>query len=332
MFVVGKDIGYSNLKLAFGDSGKETPTLRTLPATAVPEEALASTFVAASDDALVRVTVDGKPWVVGASTSRILVEGRELHEDYTRSRSWRALFHAGLLVAGEPVVDRLVVGLPVGQFNDAKRRDRLVRALQGVHPVSPDREVEVRHVEVIPQPGGTFIDRIVRADSAQSDSAALMEGRVLVVDPGWYSMDWALFDHGAYRKRSSGSSLSATSSIAEEAARNLERDRGVRVAPESFEEALRAGSPNILAGGSRLDIAGPLETASLDIAHSAALAMRQALRAEAASIDLLLLTGGGATLFEAAVREAFPGCPVEVPPQPVLANVRGYWSRGCASE
>ena len=42
-------------------------------------------------------------------------------------------------------------------------------------------------------------------------------------------------------------------------------------------------------------------------------------------IDHLVLAGGGATSFEASVREVFADFPLTVLPRPVLSNARGFW-------
>src|SRR5574340_407043 len=105
--IVGLDIGYSNLKVAFGEEGKE-PELVSRPAGAAPSEHIGQRIMAVGADEPLRVLVDGKEYVAGCSHDRLENWARELHKDYTATDSYRALFNAGLLLSGMTEIDRLV--------------------------------------------------------------------------------------------------------------------------------------------------------------------------------------------------------------------------------
>ena len=115
MNVLGIDIGYSNLKLAFGKAG-HNPQVLLRPAGAAPADRLGEKISGKAEDDFLRVTVNGNPFVAGLSPDRAELWSRELHEDYPSTESYRALFHAGLLLSELDQVDVLVTGLPVNQY------------------------------------------------------------------------------------------------------------------------------------------------------------------------------------------------------------------------
>ena len=123
-YVVGQDIGYSNLKIAFGTSdGEMTTVIR--PAGAAPKEHFGSRFDGKKQDDFLHVNVDGQDFVAGVSTDRAEMWERSLHADYAKTDSYKALFHAGLLLTGQKEIDLLVTGLPVSQFQDEALREDL---------------------------------------------------------------------------------------------------------------------------------------------------------------------------------------------------------------
>ena len=66
-YVVGQDIGYSNLKIAFGTSdGEMTTVIR--PAGAAPKEHFGSRCDGKKQDDFLHVNVDGQEFVAGVST------------------------------------------------------------------------------------------------------------------------------------------------------------------------------------------------------------------------------------------------------------------------
>jgi plasmid segregation protein ParM len=328
MYVVGADIGYNSLKVAHGAVSWGKPRLRVWPALAVPERFAAQRFVRGdeAEDAIIRVWARGESWLVGVEPSQVQGRNlRDLHEDYTESDGWEAMLAAALSCAGRNEVDLLVVGLPVSQYHEAGRRDRLMERLVGEFQVSEDRFVCVKRVEVLPQPGGAMADY-----ASRSGDSMVWEGRVVVVDPGYYSFDWAVFGEGVYRNEVSGTGHEAMSKIVEGVAKEIGRIRGVvQVSAERVEHALRTGSGQVLVSGEWVNLKVPLCDISARVVGRSLSRMRSVMRGEDEQPDLVLVVGGGARCYEGSLRAAYPNSHVEVAPEPVLANVRGYWSRGC---
>ena len=319
-FVVALDVGYSNLKLLAGARGS-TPTAILLPAGSGPTTALQEPSRRGRGKEGLEVLVDGTAWAAGVEPSWLQNWERELHPYYPTTAGYRALVYAALLAAGPERIDTLVTGLPVNQWQDLAQREALRILLAGIHKVTPARSVEVAEVQVLAQPAGAYFG------FAASEPEVAEEARVLVVDAGFFSVDWALFDEGALRGANSGTSTAAVSLVLETAAGLIKRDHGGRIEPNDLERALRTGRESLLLFSRPVKLAPYLDEAAKQTAPVAVTAIRQSLRGERREVDVVLLAGGGAETYAEATRAVFPRARVVVPEQPVLANVRGFWLR-----
>lgn len=323
MNVLGIDIGYSNLKLAYGPQGAE-PKVLLRPAGAAPADRLGEKIGGNGEEDFLRVLVNGEPFVAGLSPDRAELWSRELHEDYPSTNSYRALFHAGLLLSELDQIDLVVTGLPVNQYLNPELRERLAAQMQGEHQITPRRKITVSKVKVVPQPVGGFVDHVW----SLQDATEIEDSRVLVVDPGFFSVDWVLISNGELRRQSCGTSLEASSVILDEAVRLIAEDFGGNVGRERLEHTLRNGHDQVRLFGERVDVASYLKKAADKVGPIVSTRLRESLRKENASADMVLLVGGGAGFFELAVKEAFPLLKVSTPDTPVFANARGFWRMG----
>jgi len=327
--VLGIDIGYSNLKLAFGpDDGEATTVLR--PAGAAPADRFGSRFDGGAQSDFLHVLVDDEPFIAGVSADRAQMWERSLHADYSKTPSYKALMHAGMLLSGMEEIDVLVTGLPVSQFQDAAKRAELEKKFVGKHQITPKRSVQVNQVKVIAQPVGGLIDYMNQQDE-EKNGFLLEDARVLVVDPGFFSLDWVLVANGELQRQSSGTSVKASSVVLEHAARLIGEDHGGTPTTETLENAVRGKKPSILVMGQRVDIAPYIERASQAMASVTADAIQKSLRTESMSPDIVVMVGGGAKFFEKAVREAFSKLKVVMPEAPVFSPARGFWLMGAYS-
>lgn len=320
MFVVAVDVGYSNLKILAGKPGN-SPTTTILPAGAGPLSTMPNRLGRPGGDQHLVVSVDGESWAAGVEPSRLQNWERELHPDYSATIAYRALFHAALAVAGHGRIDRLVTGLPVAHYQDAAKREQLRSRLLGTHQITPKRQVSVEEVDILPQPTGAYLD-LIKSTNAAKD---FEEARLLVIDPGFFSVDWVLIEGGELRSTNSGSSTSAMSLLLETADDLIQKDHGGQLSRDQLEKAVRLGRNNVPLFGSPIELAPYIAAAAKHTAATAMTAVRQSLRGERREPDILLLTGGGAAVYAEATREAFPKARVIVPDTPVLANVRGFW-------
>ncbi|MGL4446801.1 MAG: ParM/StbA family protein [Shewanella sp.] len=323
MFVLGVDIGYSNLKLAFGQSGSAPKTI-ILPAGAGPADHMAERIGGGDDETCLYVSVDNERWAAGICAGRLQSWERELHPEYPSTKTYKALFHAALLMAETESIDLIVTGLPVTQFNEPQRKSDLVNRLKGIHQVTPKRTITVHDVKVLPQPAGAYMDLVQTGD----DLGLIEEGRVVVIDPGFFSVDWVALDAGEIRYSSSGTSLQAMSVILETIDKLISEDHGAKVGMDRLERAMRTGLFDVLLFGEKVKILPYLNVALKKVAPVALTAMRQSMRNESINADLVLIAGGGATAYKEAAKEIFSRSKIIVPEQSVLANARGFWFYG----
>lgn len=320
-YVLGMDIGYSNLKLAMGTQGTMLRTA-VLPAGAGPLKLMPRTINGDVADCI-QVSVGDETWAAGVEPTRLHGWSRELHADYPASASYRALFHAALLSTKQDTIDTLVTGLPVQQFLDAEKREALQARLSGRHQVAPGREVEVRSAIVMPQPAGGYMDIVRAAETSITD--AILAGRTIVIDPGFFSLDWVVFDRGDMQYRSSGTSLKAMSVLLREVNDLIRADRGDAPGIERIEAAIRDGKREVLLFGSSVSLGGYLERAALEVAQAALTPLRAALREDDLGADIVMITGGGARAYHSAIASIFPKGRVLMPVDAVAANARGFW-------
>ncbi len=324
-FVLGLDIGYSNLKLTMGFKDAP-PATRVFPAGAAPCELLPRQLSGDAGDGT-RVVIDGEHWVAAVAPARLQGWERELHDDYPATNAYKALFHAALLMAGQKEIDVLVTGLPVARYLETQHRDSLRRRLGGEHRITPRRSVTVKLVMVVPQPAGAYLDAV----ASISDEGLLerfRHGKTVVIDPGFFSVDWVALEEGEIRYRASGTSLKAMSVLLRETARLIREDHGAAPAVEKLEKALHGGEKEIFLYGEKIAVAGYCERAAEKVTHNALVAMRKSMREDGMDADVVLLAGGGATAYREAVRALFPKSAMLVRDDPVAANARGFWQCG----
>jgi plasmid segregation protein ParM len=327
MNIVGLDIGYSNLKLAYGNSEKGMQTA-IRPAGAAPADRFGSRFDGKEQDDFLHVLVGDEPFIAGVSSDRAEMWERSLHSEYARTPSYTALFHAGLLLSGMTEVDVLVTGLPVDQYKDEVRRAELEKQFIGKHKITPKRTVEISKVKVVAQPTGGLFDMISQDD--EENPLIDEDARILVVDPGFFSLDWVLISNGQLQRGSSGTSHQASSVLLEQAGILIAEEYGSKPTVETFEKAIRAGKKSLLVMGQRVDIEPYLKRASDLLSANTATSILTSLRVEKMSPDIVVLVGGGADFFRGAVQTAFPKLKVISPQNPVLSIARGYWELGAA--
>ncbi len=326
-FILGMDIGYSNLNIAMGFKGDEMET-KILPVGAGPIELMPRTVAGSIGTAggFVQVLIDGKQWVAGVEPERLQGWDRELHSAYTDSMQYKALFFAALALTNQLVIDTLVTGLPVSQFADATARSRLEELLQGSHKISEMVTVEVKRVIVVPQPAGAYMDMTAKMDEGVQKLVAL--GKTVVIDPGFFSVDWVALEEGEIRFDFSGTSLKAMSVVLEKTAYLIRSKYGSDLSVEKIEKAIRAKKNEIALYGSVIDFTPFYETAAQEVSRDALTAMKNSMRSDGLDADVVLLAGGGADAYSAAAKEIFPKSKVIVSTDPVMANARGFWLLG----
>ena len=322
-FVVGLDIGYSNVKRVDGYADAADPTQSIRPAQAAPLHSLNGNATLKEGEHYVQL--DGEPWAAFLSAGRAGVT-RELHADYPASKAYRALFNASISEAcgeGRNEIDHLITGLPVSQMRQPQLVERLTAQLTGTHQVAPQREIQVHKVSVLPQPVGT-LNYIYSTYEATDD---LDEGVILVLDPGFFSVDWVVFRRGDIVRDSSDSSMEAMSALLEAINQAIAREfGGPGPGREKIEIALQRGKPYIQLYGSKVELKPFVDQAVATVVPKALSNMKQQMRfLDGEAIDFVLMGGGGGGFYQAAAEEIFPLSKVITADRPIISNAFGYW-------
>jgi plasmid segregation protein ParM len=323
MFVLGMDIGYSNLKLAFGESGRPPHTV-LYPAGAAPSGYISQSILSGKSSGGFRVKVGNEDYIAGVEQSSIDGWTRILSSDYPFTDDYKALFYAALMATERDEIDKIVTGLPVEQAIDGPYKAKLESYLCGKHEIAPGRFVNVKSVSVIPQPVGAFIDYMMQCD----DPRIVQASRVLVIDPGFFSTDYCVIDRGNFDKSSSDSSQDAMSVLLEEAGRLITIDTGRPFDLATLEDAVR-GDRMVPVFGEMKDLNLYLDLAAGNVSENVMKSVKQKMRrSRIHGADFVLLAGGGAEHYKDAAAKIMEGSKVVLGEEPVLANARGFFGFG----
>lgn len=316
MYVMGCDLGLGNYKEASGHRGGALE-MRMWPACTVPVESLGISLYGGDDKSERRIDVGGRMWAVGVSLDSGARGAEEMHAGYVGSAPWLAQLGYALRHRGR--VDRLVLGLPVDEWSIPQNHELTKSSAAEAARLSGTQLAEVL---VVPQPLGAYVDANVRK------SGGLMKQRVLVVDPGRYTVDWTLFVKGKLQPDGSGSDRrGAVSRIIEGVQQHLWHDARARIDEGRIREALDSGLTEIMVKGKQVECGDAIAGITSRVVDEALLEIRRTLRIES-DVDTVLLTGGGSKYYRARLMEVFGEGLVQEVPEPVMANARGYWWYG----
>ncbi|MEK7413102.1 MAG: PRTRC system protein D [Planctomycetota bacterium] len=281
--------------------------------------AIATGLPAARDT--VEVEVEGVRYEVGPG-ARLGLKAhnvRILHGDFSDTPEYLALLRGALSLMGVSEIHLLVVGLPVGHMNN--RAQSLARLLKGFHPVGNGRSVYVHHAWVLAQPLGGFLDFAMGQGLYQT----LSDQVNLVIDPGFYTVDWLTSLGIKVMPERTGSFSGGSHAILEAIARSVSQTLGVDYTDiDAIDRALNKGQ--LLVGGREIDLSPHWRQAQARV-NEAVNAIANSV-GDAHDVNNIVLVGGGARHYEAAIRRRFATQRLIVAPDPIFANVRGFQIAG----
>ena len=325
--VVAIDIGYSNVKLAVAHGSASNEKI--FPAGVAPAESYHNALAHTGDDESVQVDVNGDRFVAAVAQHCMGGHIRVLDDNYTDTADYKALFLAALFHSKTESIDMLVTGVPAYQLKDKARIERMKAQMQGAHKVNGSRHVRIKEVKVYGQPMGAFADMFVKA--SEQERKLIKQSHVLVIDPGFFSVDWVMVSHGSVVDETISSSKKAISVVLKTACDLIKRDYDIAPSMMDLEAAIRAQSKFVLAGGSKVTLAKYLDQASQPAASIVTRQLQSDLRELDYSPNIVLIAGGGADIYRKAIAGMFPKADVRLAASPVLANVRGFLSLGLAA-
>lgn len=322
------DIGYSSVKLSLYKDG-EVQTL------IYPNGAAVRSLLASNADLGNAYILEhkGEQWVAGIESDRIQQHtSRNLDGGFIKTDEYEVLVKSALLACGVNEIDLLVTGLPVNQTKgDGKDVDFLADMVVKNHEIKKGYSVNVKNAYVIPQPVGAFVDALSNHEP-DSIEAMLFNETVLVVDPGFYSVDWVIFSKNELHDSSSDTSNDAMSSVFSDVANSIGEDYTQVPSLDKVESAVRNGS-YLISGSSVIknsELMEYVKKAGLKSTKNPTKELRACLVKGKYNVSIIVCAGGGASVYAEAIKndEFFKDIRVEVSDEPVLANARGYMQYG----
>ncbi|WP_026608625.1 PRTRC system protein D [Methylocaldum szegediense] len=321
--IIGVDVGYGNVKYAWRRKDG------TLAAGHFPSIAALTVAREFSDGATeghdaFRVEVGQESYVVGVDAELALAgheSGRILNRAYHESNPYLALFRGALAYLGKPLeVDLLVTGLPVEFFRTG--RERLEDRLTGEHPLPGGSITRIKQAWVIPQPVGGFLHHAIVQNIYQDLRSSLS----LIVDCGFFTVDWIVTKGLKVAFERSGSTPGGVSQILAKLAQAIADE-----VQEPFNDVARLD--DALRNGHRLELYGrpfnfghllPRVRPVMDQVCQRLLDTVGAM----SDIGTVVLVGGGAPLYQDAIRKICKRNPLVLVKDPMHANVKGFYLAG----
>lgn len=325
-FCIGLDIGFGNLKAAGGFAGGGTVKEVVLPVGAAPAYTLNRDDrdrPIVGDGAL--VMIEGEEWGVGLRPLDADKFERKVNENYPLSTEYYGLFLGALAKFGESKVKVIVTGLPVSQYYanaQVNLAPKIVAKLQGDHYVNTRlKTVSVERVVVVPQPIGGFNHQSGIEPKIGRDKDKLC----LVIDVGYFSVDWVLMRGVNVLRSGSGSSTNATSRILEEASSRIaEAAGGAKISSMRVESAFREGRQEIEIGQNVIQVMNYINGAASQLGRAVMTEISNSLRSINDTVDQVLLLGGGGRLYAAAAQSEFPKAVILEGGDAVMSNALGF--------
>ena len=337
------DVGFGLVKLSLPHDGGVR--FMSFPSMAIPADASAVRTLGTRRRDTFDVPGNGANYEVGRDVGLAQAGGnfgRDVTDEFYRGAIYEALTKGALRYmaeAGDSVVDMLVLGLPVNQYNDSKRRDYLRSRYEGEIELGDGKTIQVRKVMVQAQPMGGYAGLDDHLDALNDVIAsnpgaleplpsgeALDDLAVLMVDPGEHTLDWLLIQQGTINPRASGAASDAgrhrvVRAVLDSLVAEIGRPLGPAVLPR-LNEALRTGKPVKLAGVAHdLKRFDPVVTSVIEDSINR---MVDGLRDAHEIIDLMVIVGGHPERYRDVLAKRFPAIPVFVMPDAMEANVRGF--------
>ncbi len=315
------DVGFGNTKLVLAHTPGCDIQCKIFPSLA-PLAAgldLSGGVIAHRDTVLVQV--DGNAYEVGPDAELALGThaSRILHQDFLETPEYLALFCGALSYMHVSQIDLLVVGLPVSLLS--AKTDCLRERLEGIHTLADGQTVKVDKVLVLAQPLGGFIHYSLTHGFYHQ----LRETKNLVIDPGFFTLDWILAKGIQPIPRRCGSFAGGMHAVLRRVAQAISDEYQVNFDDYgTLDRALRNGTVRLF--GREVAIEKYMAHAKPTVDEAVNTLANSV--GDGRDIDTIVLVGGGALFFRSAIEHRFPSHRVWLVPDPVFSNVRGFQLAG----
>ena len=269
------------------------------------------------------VDVDGTSYEVGPGVAPSVYgnAGRTLWEDYCTTPNYAALLGGALHFANVSEVELLVLGLPVHTTKkySARLRNQFSGRLDFGHG-----KVSVSEVMVIPQVLWSLVWFLGRRHDEFGDRDAH-----LVIDVGYLNTDWVVAKRFSMDEARSGTLLGGTLQIYQRIAQLISEQESDQFDEIGRIERCLVEKGPLLFYGKDIELE-PYVKQSRAIITATVESLRDSV-GHPADFRSIVLTGGGAPLYEQAIRAAFPRTQINLLEAPCFGNVNGFLIAGEAT-
>ena len=248
---------------------------------------------------------------------------------FDRSRvhdtTYKMLFVASLVEMAKQMPDakrlNVVTGLPVDFFAD---RPEVIRSFEGAYRVTTDRVIEfiVESVFVAPQPFGSLFRELL-SESGRIVNNEIERGRIGVIDVGMYTTDFVVSDALRYVQRLSGSASVGWSKVVTQVRQALADTYALELTHPEVDRAIQEREVRVRGEALSLEA---LVTPAVNDLKTAVVARARDLWGAGASLDVVLVSGGGGPYIYDAIRDAYPHA--RLLNNAFWANAEGFYRLG----
>jgi plasmid segregation protein ParM len=331
MEIQGIDIGFGFTK---GTNGKAFTIFKSILGEATDIQ-FRMGIGAGSPGRNLHVSLNGQSYFIGefaemqSNVRQFTLDQEKLVTDFVKTLGLTAM---GVL-AEDNAPTHIVSGLPVGYYKAYS--SKISKLLSGRHDITfhqPDgntesRKLDISKIKMIPQPLGSIFN-LLMDDKGRIVNKELTKQKVGVVDIGFRTTDFSIFDQLRYVERGSATTDTGISKCFSVIAKKLRSECGVNVELYRLFSAMETGFIKIR--GKEYAIASLRDQV---FAHTATSIFNDVERlwADDWDMDTILLTGGGSMELARFLEPMIVGnvIPVQTQVDARLNNVQGYYKYGC---
>jgi plasmid segregation protein ParM len=326
MDVAGIDIGFGFTKAT---NGRDALLFKSVLGEAADIQFMLPTKKSDAGPCM-HVQMDDQAYFVGdfaeqhSDTRQFTLDQERLLTEFSKILTLTAM---GNLFNGYAMVN-IVTGLPVGFYREYNQR--LAKMLQGNHEItfqksdgtSDLKRININKLKIIPQPLGSIFNLLMNEYGKITDRE-LAKQKIGVIDIGFRTTDFCMFQGLQYIQRGSSTSNTGIAESFRAITKKLREESNVDIELYRLYNAIESGIIKIR--GREYNISKLRDSV---FKHSASLIAADVARlwADDWDIDLIIISGGGATVLAKFLQPLIDGnvMQVESKMDPRLNNVQGY--------
>lgn len=278
------------------------------------------------------VTIDDKTFFIGefaetqSSVRLFTLDQNKLLADYAKVLALTAI---GLCCEEEIQTVNVVSGLPVGFLK--RDHQRLIELIKGKHRVvfhtkdgtRVTKKINIPRVKMMPQPLGSVFNMLMD-DFGKIVNQELVSKKIGVVDIGFRTTDYSVFDKLQYIERGSGTMDTGLSKSLNIIAGKLKKESGINIELYRLHDVPKKGA--LFIKGKEYNITN-LKQKVYEHAASSIVGDMNRLWVDDWDIEAIIITGGGSRELLEYLKQSIDGnlIPVDSSKDSRVNNVKGYY-------